>query len=413
VEVLAMSENAAKLSCEMPKIDKSVVFYSIFMLCSGVLNNVALAMMSYSFPGYPSFLNYFLTLLSCVVFLILALIRKEDVFGCRSLSWLAQKQYLILTACTVLSWVALEYTSAWVDGDLQQILSNLGFVFVYMFSVPILKLRISRWEFLSSVVIVAGVVVGLIPSMRSLADHDSTSNGTHPSWYNAWYFVFVFVLSYVFQALISVFQERALRAPYHLQEVTCLFWMTLYGSVLLAMFIPMESLPEINALPYSRSFGWAWANQAGAFKCLAGQPSDDAYPAQCASKNAWLWVILALIGFVSFYVFSNILFKKTSAFWTVLLQSLSSPIAAFVFNFPQIVGSSNYVAFNAYIAGSFGIILAGVLLRGTPDTPETLGVQTRGDDSCPGRIDSLQSIVNISESSPLLPPPYKSINNSC
>eukprot|EP00042_Codosiga_hollandica_P040679 m.353425 g.353425 ORF g.353425 m.353425 type:complete len:426 (-) comp55923_c0_seq3:1360-2637(-) len=346
-------------------VNRDILFDSVVMLLFGVLNNVAVSMMSFAMPGYPSFINYFPCILCVPFFYAFAIYKKEEVLSGKALTDRSQAQYWILTWTTVLSWIALSYAAAWVDGNLQQVLSNLGFVFVFIFSVPILRLKISMREAIASLIITGGVLLGTSPAIHDMVTGASSED--HEPWFNSWYFVISYVLAILFQALQSVYQERAFRAPYHLEEASCLFWYSLHSVIPLTLMVPMESLPQVNSLPEGKSFNWAWENQAGAFRCFVGQPTEEEYPLQCTRKNAWLWVLLFEIGFVGYFLYSNILFKKTSAFWTTLLQTLCSPLSAVAFNYPQIVGEDNTVPFTGITGASFVIILVGVLVRGSPE----------------------------------------------
>jgi drug/metabolite transporter (DMT)-like permease len=286
-----------------------------------------------------------------------------------------------LALLTVLTYSCWNYSGAWVDGNLQQVLANLTFVFVFIFSVPVLGLRISKREALASLIIILGVLLGMYPAIHDIAvgvsdDDDTGASGSgegaheHPSWFNSWYFILLFIAAVMFQALGFVYQDRALRPPYNLEESSCLFWYSWYSIPPYILLIPMECLPEINATTEFTSFASTWTSQAGAFRCFIGKPNDDEYPTLCTTHDAWLWLMLYCISFVGFYYYSNVLFAQTSAFWTTLLQTLASPLSAVAFNFPQIVGSYNYTPFTGFAGGSFAIILVGVFVRGTPPSDE-------------------------------------------
>eukprot|EP00042_Codosiga_hollandica_P033141 m.218391 g.218391 ORF g.218391 m.218391 type:complete len:190 (+) comp54117_c0_seq22:868-1437(+) len=170
------------------------------------------------------------------------------------------------------------------------------------------------------------------------------------------------------------------------------------GFIPLMMLVPMESVPEINATPNATSFVAAWENQAGAFRCMTGQPDDDDYPQKCSSKSAWIWVTLFIVGFVGGDLYANVLYKKTSAFWTMLLNTLSGPLTAAAFNFPQIVGQENYVQFGWYSGASFAVIFIGVIFRGTP-TEEREGesklARASVDDDSPDDLLPLLTTRNV------------------
>ena len=206
---------------ELKNFDRTVAIESLIMTIFGILNNVSTSMMQFSFQGYPSFTNYFAAIVSCAILVLLSLYKKEQVLSGISLTWLAQKQYLILGLITVVTYGSWTYAGAWVDGNLQQVLSNLTFVFVFIFSVPILGLKISKREAFASLIIVLGVLVGMIPALEGIitgTDDDGGDDGDdatdlRPPWFNSWYFICLFILAVLFQALGFVYQDRALRPP--------------------------------------------------------------------------------------------------------------------------------------------------------------------------------------------------------
>jgi hypothetical protein len=354
------------------RANREVLRDSLIMLGLGVVNNVAISMTAFAMPGFPSFNNYFTALASAILFGTIGYLKGEEIFTGRSRTWAVQKQYMLLGLITTFNWLTYTFTNTWVDGNLQQVLASLIFVFVYIFSVIILKLHISMREVVASLVILIGVFIGFVPALRTMVTTDSIapdSDGTgHPSWFNSWYFVSGFVLALMLQGLFAVCQERVLRPPFNLQEASCLCWLSMYLFLPCVLMIPLEGIAQINALPDSQPPQWAWSNQAAAFRCLAGVPRDDEYPAQCASRHAFVWIALFLFGYAGYFYYSNVLYRRTNSFWTTLLQTLTQPLAAIVFNYPQVVGSENSVPFSAYTAVSFVIIILGVLMRGTPDS---------------------------------------------
>jgi drug/metabolite transporter (DMT)-like permease len=224
----------------------------------GVLNNVSLSMMSFAFPGYPPFINYFPAIVSLFMFLPLAIYRKEEVLHGKSLTFQAQKQYFLLGILTAFNWGAFSYSAAWVDGNLQQILSNVQSFFVFFFSIPILGLSISKRELLASFVIFGGVLVGMIPTFERMSEGNTTLDASQKPWFNAWYFISAYVVAIILQALQFVYQERAFRNPYLLDEASCLFWYSLQVLFPLILMTPLESLAQVNATTENRSFAWAW-----------------------------------------------------------------------------------------------------------------------------------------------------------
>eukprot|EP00042_Codosiga_hollandica_P033142 m.218291 g.218291 ORF g.218291 m.218291 type:complete len:301 (+) comp54117_c0_seq4:51-953(+) len=263
------------LRSAVPAVNKGIVVDSVLMIAFQVLGGVSSSMMSFSLPGFPTFLNYFPASLGIVLFYFIARLRKETPFTGKSIQLKSQQQYLYISLTTVAMWSCYTYSAAWVDGNLQAVLVNLLMVFIYVFSVALLGLRITRRETFASLLIAAGVFIGCWPAIHGLYADKGDDDEAHVSWFNSWYFIACFLSAVILNSLTCVFQERAFRKPHYLDEATCLFWAMVQGFIPLMMLVPMESVPEINATPNATSFVAAWENQAG---CINLFPSSHFIP---------------------------------------------------------------------------------------------------------------------------------------
>ena len=61
-------------------LNKGVIPLCLTVLLFTVINNVAVAQMSYEMPGFPSFLNYFVAFMSCQLFLMIAKNTKKKYY---------------------------------------------------------------------------------------------------------------------------------------------------------------------------------------------------------------------------------------------------------------------------------------------------------------------------------------------
>ena len=116
-------------------------------------------------------------------------------------------------------------------------------------------------------------------------------------------------------------------------------------------------------MPYNKTVKWSFKNQLGAFRCFIGKPLSHEYPTQCTTEYAYVWVLIYVVGFVGLFFTSALLFKKTNAFWTIVLQSLIAPLSSFVFAIKPIVGEHNYVPLSAFTFISFIVIFCALMLR--------------------------------------------------
>ena len=84
----------------------------------------------------------------------------------------------------------------------QQIISIINIPAVFVFGYFLTSLVITKREFVSSIIILLGIIVGIIPSFINKASSD------HPPWYNSWYFIITFLASATLQSLEYVYQKR-------------------------------------------------------------------------------------------------------------------------------------------------------------------------------------------------------------
>jgi len=368
---------SATSPCEYLEVFWLPEFWGVLIF--GVLNNVAVAQMSYQMPSFPSFLNYWVAILSVPFFAALGKLFGEPVFETLDSRWRREhpgqawehhKQYLILGFVTGVNWITIQYVAAWVDGNLQQVVSGLGPVFVLLFSIPLTNLQVTRRELLGSSVAICGVMIAAWPAIKGLLGlSDEDSEEVHPSWYDSWYFIFMFLVSVFAQSLEYVWQDRTFKL-HNLLPATCCFWYQLYGIPLYILAIPIEMLPQVTGTPESNTLSYVMDNQWAAFRCFLGVPLEselrhgDQSSFRCASTTAGLWVVLFVVGFVGMFYFMGVFTKKTTAFWTQVMGAIISPVAAFVFSIKSIVGEVGYAPFTIHSCIGFVVIFLGVVLRG-------------------------------------------------
>jgi hypothetical protein len=347
----------------MPKFTLDVVVLSLLFIFLGTVNGVSGSMLSFNMPGYPSFSNYFPAAIACIFHFLMSLFgHHEELFGPSTKTKTAQRWYMLLTVTAVINTALLSYSTAWVDGSIQQVLCNLDFALVYLFSVLIMKIPWTRRQVAATVIILFGVGLGCYPVFETIINHRADWEESRVPWYDNWEFVCAGIASCVFLSLHRVLQERSLQPPYNLEENTELFWVSTYSIIPFMLLIPIETIPHINAMTESHSVAWAWQNQRGAMACAFGEPLEGTYPVQCASIWSWMWMLLYIMSFVGCYFVAVFLESSVSIWWFALLQACVPPLVAMIFDFPHIVEENNRVPFYALEGASFAVVFVGVFL---------------------------------------------------
>jgi len=84
--------------------------------------------MSYVMPEFPAWLLYGTTLIYTIIFWCLAFILKQNPIRPSQFRWKTQKHYLILGFFTAMNGLLFQFSAAWVDGAISQVLANLVIV---------------------------------------------------------------------------------------------------------------------------------------------------------------------------------------------------------------------------------------------------------------------------------------------
>src|SRR5690349_1998742 len=148
-------------------------------------------MQSYVMPQFPSWLLYGPTIIYSIGFWILALIR-EDPIGKQQFTWNNQKHYLKLAILTAANGLLFQFSAAWVNGAVAQVLSNLTVVQIPIFEAVLFPSRrkdYTKRQLASLLVVLIGIFVGAIHLIQTLSQ--SGSNSTQEQS-NDWYWILAF-----------------------------------------------------------------------------------------------------------------------------------------------------------------------------------------------------------------------------
>lgn len=203
--------------------------------------------------------------------------------------------------------------------------------------------------------------------------HGILHSGSHTQS-DAWPAVLAFAVSAVVQGVELVFQDRAMRAPYHVKPTAALFWYNLYSLPAYLVTIPLESVKYLNGETEGKPISVAIANQIHAIRCSVGFPyPEDTQAVPGGEANckpmAWFWPWVFVVGYVGMFLTNALLMRRFNAFWVGTVNTLGGPIAALVFACPSIVGKENSKHLEWWEMVSFAIILGGVWIKGFPKDP--------------------------------------------
>jgi len=291
------------------------------------------------------------------------------------------KHILLLSFLTSGTGLAFQFSAAWVDGDLAQVLANLllpEIALLRYFLIPRKKTprppgfhwntRTIRKTAL--VIVVLGIVMGSFPSLvRLVAGHAGEGS-------NLWYMVVLAILSTFFSSL----QQVALDFAYHdreavIPDITLLAWYNLFSIPFYLITIPLEAVPYLNGTYKSTTIRNAFLNQVEAAECFLLHPSAQ----NKANNNCWvtghvfwasygpvLWPIVYLLGYLGSYCSYAYLIRRKGVLFPNMLAAFVQLLVSVIFMIPALVSPDFAVPFSLWPIFGCSVILAGVFMRGKP-----------------------------------------------
>jgi drug/metabolite transporter (DMT)-like permease len=332
-----------------------------------ILNNLSGTMMGYVMPTYPSWLLYGTAILYTILFLLLAIFLGEKPFSRSHFSRQKFRHILYLGIITMINGITFQFSAPWIDGDLSQILVNIGIPIIAFLSVTWMKHRYSLFEWIGVFLVLIGIIVGLIPTIRNIKNNGlNTSNEEKKS--NMPWWILCFAISALVQDIEQIFQERAFLDFCY--PATTLFWYNLFTLPFYILVIPFESVKFLNGTTKNRHFSEAFENQWHAIRCQFGFPfPEDTVGKQSACEDlAWLWPLLFVIGYTGMFFFNAILIRKKDALYAVIISTIVPPIVGYLFSKKEIVSSENMSPFAVESGISFLLLSIGILFSGVSES---------------------------------------------
>ena len=330
-----------------------------------ILNNLASSMMGYVMPGFPSWLLYATTAMYIIVFMLISFAIGERPFSRKSLTKTHFKHYCILGVATILNGITFQFSAPWIDGDLSQILTNLGVPIVAMISVWWLKHHYSIREWIGITIVCLGVMLGFVDPIRKMITggiHSQAEKSDLP------WGMLCFAISAIIQNIEQILQERAFDD--NCRPATTLFWYNLISWPAYLMVIPFESVKYLNGKTHWVDFGDSFTNQWHAFRCTYGFPyhEDTVGKTPSCQAYAWLWPNLFVIGYSGMFFFNAIIIRDMDALYAVVISAMVPPMVGFIFTQSVIVGPTHTTKLTWFIGVSFFLIFIGILAKGVSKT---------------------------------------------
>ncbi|KNC52192.1 uncharacterized protein AMSG_01018 [Thecamonas trahens ATCC 50062] len=264
------------------------------------------------------------------------------------------RPYWVIGGLNAANGILLIFANPHVPGVVQAVLAQAGVPMVFFLSLWLLRTKYAPGQYASAVVIVAGIIVSLVPSLKADGGDDSVpgSASSRLMWSLA------FLLGALPASLASIYQERMFaHARVHL--LALMFHSSVAQFVSLAFALPLVFIPSFGTVSPA-AFG---PHMAAAFGCLIGNdpPAQLGYNDQVQCSKAGI-LILAVVGFMLTANFASAATTKyASASFMIFVSTVVTPVSSFAFTFSFIMGSHAeslsifaYIALVLLVAGIFG-----------------------------------------------------------
>lgn len=358
------------------------------LVFTGILNNVGFSEMAYAMPAYPSYLLYGTTVIYVLMFLVVAVVRKENPFSKENMSWGRQKHMLLLGLLTALNGLCAQFSAPWVDGATSQVIANFGIPQVAVFQWLLLKKQHSRRAWISTSIVFLGVLIGMVPAIERIVSGKAQTTGVEQS--DASWWVITFLVSTTFQALEYVAQDYAWDDQPGDWQASCLFWYNFYSLFVYLFVIPLDSVPYINGKTTGTTVAESFVHQGDAWRCAYGDPSQEAVSnGDCRLPAAIYWPWIFNLGYTGDFFFNALVMHKYDSLYSNIVGALIQPASLLVFMWKGVVGAENVVDFNAWPLVGCIIVVVGVAWGGftkrksqtTPRDEEISLIGRTGSDS--------------------------------
>lgn len=248
------------------------------------------------------------------------------------------KPIILMGICDGVNRMLTIYTSSLgrTDGNLQAILLQSMIPYTVLFTRMMTNDNISRNEYKSIGVVIAGIVIGMIPNIIHLAEGDTTENVLFPLF---------FLLAVAPASLIGVLQLQVfMETPTY-----CLDWMLFFESavqlVMCVLFFWADIIPgfgtSANIVDFFASFGYG-------IECAFGGTSND----KCA--YATLFAILYSLCFcLTYWCYSYIICNGSAIFASLVVTIIAPMIVVAWSMFPSLTewaGGEDYDTLDIVIA---------------------------------------------------------------
>jgi len=332
-----------------------LAMYVVLYISSGVVNSIFLKKVMNSFRNYGFFLNQltnygYIPIFGGVV-LYEMLFTKFITKEMRLFPWW---KFFIMGALDAVCGYFVVIGGLYTSGPMQQLLNQAIIPVTMIGAYFVLKERYSLIQIGGALLIVGGVVLSLVPSLKS-------DNSDNIFFWNMFY-----LLQIIPFAASNVYKDIAFKAVdmdvWYLQ-----FWDVFWQSVIGTLLFPINT---IIPPPSQIKWGEIPSSMRNGASCLLGHNLITPENSQCGHdspihqmcddcQHAWILIIVYMAVNVAYNVFILLVIKYGSATILSIAQTVRLPLTNICFSVHAFMGSSA-TKFSGFSLYGLLVILAGL-----------------------------------------------------
>ncbi len=369
----------------------TLAFYCLAMIVTAILNSLSYKKMLNAYKSqepekHPHNYEFFVNEVNVAMYFALAsviVMYKRNYTGLSGRHWYNKQRFygvqfvnmgFLDSFAGFLSCVG----GAFVGGAIQSLINQCIIPLTLILSKVFLQARYTMRQNIGALIIVAGAVISVMPSILNSGGASSRTATTVSG-------VVVFLLSIVPGGFSNVYKEYAFKTSEHSVDIYYMTtWVTLFQVLTGLLFMPAQAIPALGGIPLNEM----GENLVDGNKCMWGENPKKGDDCQGAGMILLVYVAINFL----YNIFSLLVVKHGSASLSVIAAAVALPLTNMSFSWKELMGR-DYEPFDYLNLVSTGVVLIGFLIysRGGTDDDDELAAlwtprQTKKEQVIKGKV---------------------------
>ena len=264
--------------------------------------------------------------------------------------WSFLRHFAIVGACSGLNGVCIVFSNPHVAGITQSLLGNTTLVFTVALAVLYLNQKLSPLHWVGVVLVLGGALCEVLPKGGDATQAAATA--AEASFSVFW--TTLFALAQLPQAFSSIYQEQVFADNEGVNVFLFLTMSSLFQFVFLLLCAPLNLVPGLGSASDWTDLAQTQFVDAGL--CLAN--ANATLRPQCVTAAADISSCVATMLMTN--LFQMLLVKTASATVVAVVVTLVTPVSAFAFTMPWLMGADHVEPLSWTSALALCVMLAGI-----------------------------------------------------